>query len=121
MKTHETSRIQELVQDVTKSDERSDGHIGEYLKVNPQFKDHRTTRTGIEHGIKLLVFEHLHENTAVSSILFLKYGRFRRVKFRELARLKKIMTDAAWIPALIKQLSWFDDCQHQYDGMLASS
>ena len=109
------------MQDITKSDERTDGHIAEYLKVNPQFKDHRTTRTGIEHGIKLLVFEQLHGSTAVSGILFLQFSRFRRLKFRELARLKKLMTDAAWILALITQLSWFDDCQHQYDSMLASS
>lgn len=100
------------------SRERGLGHIKQYLKHNDhRFKNQQVTRTGIEHGIKMLVFESLLGKGAISAILSFKYRRFRAIKFEELVFLVTIVNQKKWIVELLEQKAeWFDGCQNQYDG-----
>jgi len=117
-KTYGRSRVRELVEDLSISHERRVGHIKEYIEANHQFKNQKSTRAGIEHGIKLLVFEQLLGKRVVSAVLIFTYRRFRMVKFEELACLKKAMERSEWVTGLTeRKADWLDGCQNYYDGM----
>lgn len=116
--TYGSSKVNELAEDLSISRERGLGHIKQYLKRNDhRFKNQQVTRTGIEHGIKMLVFERLLGKRAISAILSFKYRRFRAIKFEELIFLVTIVNQKKWVAELLEQKAeWLDGCQHQYDG-----
>ena len=74
-------------------------------------------RAGIEHGIKLLLFEELFGTKATSAILIFKYRRVTGVKFNELNNLKDTMKRSKWISELALMAPAEDDlvsagCSH---------
>lgn len=82
-----------------------------------RFINQRATRTGVEHGIKLLVFEELLRTKTISAILSFVYRRFQSVKFTELPCLKEIVNRLEWVKEVAEQKAdWLDGCQNQYDG-----
>ena len=111
------SRVGQLAQDLSVAQERK-GHLNQYLEANKRrFKNQRAARTGIEHGIKLLVFEELLGEKAISAVLSFAYDCFRRIKYSELAPLKATVDQTEWITALVKQKAgWVDGCQECYEG-----
>ncbi len=115
---YESSRVSELLKDLSISHKHRTGHIREYLENNKhRFKDQKTTSTGIEHGIKLLVFESLFGARAISAILSFKYRRFREVKYEELADLKAVINKSVWLKTLAEaKVGWLDRCQSLYNG-----
>ena len=115
---HRSSRVGELVEN-SYLEGRNNGHITEYLDVNKdRFKNQQVTRTGIEHGIKLLVFERLLGTSGISAILSFRYRRFRMVKYQDLAFLKTMVNQSSWLATLVEQKAdWLDNCQSCYDGM----
>ena len=114
-----SSRVKELAENLSSSQERSSGHIKEYLEGNKyRFQDQRVTRNGMEHGIKLLVFERLLETRGISAILSFRHHRFRAIKYDDLAILTKLVNDSPWITTLARsKAAWLDGCQNLYDGM----
>ncbi len=117
--TYKSSRVSELVEDLATAQEKAAGHIKEYINLNGhRFINTQVTRTGIEHGIKMLVLERLLGKRAISAILSFKYRRFRVVKYEDLDSLVRGMKQTGWIMELAeKKADWLDGCQNQYDGM----
>lgn len=114
--TFNTSRILELSQNPAISDHRK-GHIDHYLQVNiHRFKDQKSTRHGIKHGIRLLVFETIYGHVGISAILILVYSAFRSVKYKEHFWMKRSLEDTAWESLAKDKSSWLTQCQGQYDG-----
>jgi len=115
---HNTSKVTELVKDPSLSQERRHGHIREYLQNNThRFKDQAATGKGIEHGIKLLVFERMFGGKAISAILSFTYRRFRAVRYEELAPLQDLMSHSQWLVNLASsKAAWLDRCQRHYEG-----
>lgn len=115
---HKSSKVTELVKDLSLSQERRHGHIREYLQSNThRFQDRATTGKGIEHGIKLLVFERMFGARVISGILSFIYRRFRAVRYEELALLQGMMRHSQWLAELASsKAAWFDRCQGQYEG-----
>jgi len=115
---YESSRVSELLKDLSISRKRNSGHIPEYLENNKhRFKDQKTTNAGIDHGIKLLVFESLLGARGISAILSFKYRRFRELKYEELADLKAVINESTWLKTLAEaKAGWLDGCQRLYDG-----
>jgi len=118
-RTHQSSRVSELVQDLSASRDRRNGHVSEYLSLNQsRFRDQDTTRKGVERGMKLLVFERLFQKTAISAVLSFACRRFRAIHYEELHELKAMLSKIAWLTKLVgKNSSWYNGCQSQYDGM----
>lgn len=118
-RTHQSSRVSELVRDLSASRDRRNGHVSEYLSLNQsRFRDQDTTRKGVERGMKLLVFERLFQKTAISAVLSFACRRFRAIQYEELHELKAMLSKIAWLTKLVgKNSSWYNGCQSQYDGM----
>lgn len=117
-KQYGSSRVSELAKNLSISQGRGGCHIMKYLeRNNHRFKNQDVTRKGINHGIKLLVFEQLVGTMAISAILSFRYRLFRAVKFEDLPFLKTMLDDSEWVTELVGQKAgWFDGCQTQYDG-----
>jgi len=116
--TFNTSRIFELSQDPEKSDDRK-GHIDDFLQDNThRFKDQNSTRHGIKHGIRLLVFETIYGHVGVSAILILVYSAFRSVQYKEHFFMKRSLEGTDWESLAKDKSSWLVQCQKQYDGKL---
>lgn len=115
--TYGMSRVDQLVADLSRAEARK-GHISKYLEVTTdRFKNRRAARTGIEHGIKLLVFEKFFDERAVSAVLSFVYVNFRAIKYSQLPSLKATMENTEWIAELVEQkASWIDECQNLYEG-----
>ncbi len=115
--TYNSSRVSELAEDLSTAQEKAAGHIEEYVNFSNRFMNKQVTRTGIEHGIKMLVLERLLGKRAISAILSFKYTRFRVVKFEDLDCLVRGMNQTGWIMELVEnKADWLDGCQSQYDG-----
>ncbi len=116
---HGSRRVEELVIHHTYAQEKTKGHINEYLKRNTRrFIDQRLTRKGIVHGIKLLVFEKMVGTRGISAILSFGNTKFRAVKYEELVSLREMVDKSKWIKALAQtKAAWLDGCQIQYNGM----
>lgn len=110
----QSSRVLELSQNPATSDDRS-GHIDGFLQANAlRFQDKSTTRNGIKHGIRLLVFESIYGHVGVSAILMLVYTAFRSVKYREYSIMKEYLEK--WKSLARGKSSWLTQCQENYDG-----
>jgi len=122
LETYQTSRINQLVGDLSDSKERADGHIKEYVDANThRFKNRNLAQHGIHCGIRLLVFERLFGEPGSSAILCFSFHRFRLTNFPELACLKQQVCQTAWIWSLAKAKSdWLGSCQSYYDGTVDS-
>lgn len=122
LETYRTSRINQLVGDLSDSKERADGHIKEYVDANThRFKNSDLAQHGIHCGIRLLVFERLLGEPGSSAILCFSFHRFRLIKFPELACLGQQVRETAWIWSLAKAKSdWLGRCQSYYDGIVDS-
>ena len=116
LRNHRSSKISELMQHSPISNKN--GLIQTYLKsTDYPFEYHPTISKGLEHGIKLLVFERMFGRKAISAILSFKYHRFRKVRFEDLAGLKAMMNESVWLTKLAEEKSnWLDGCQNMYDG-----
>lgn len=98
LETYRTSRINQLVGDLSDSKERADGHIKEYVDANThRFKNSDLARYGIHCGIRLLVFERLLGEPGSSAILCFSFYRFRLIKYPEFACLEQQVRGTAWI------------------------
>jgi len=119
LQVHGSKRVEELVMDHTYAQEKTNGHIKEYLKCNTdRFIDQSLTGKGIVHGIKLLVFEKMVGTSGISAILSFGNTKFRAVKYGDLASLRKMVEKSEWIRALAhEKAAWLDKCQTQYDRM----
>ncbi|KAL9075441.1 MAG: hypothetical protein Q9157_004000 [Trypethelium eluteriae] len=63
-KTHNSSRIDELVKDPRKSKETATGHVYDYVRTLPISADsYELVREAIRHGIRLLVAEEMLKNS----------------------------------------------------------
>ncbi|KAI3096024.1 hypothetical protein CBS147333_9660 [Penicillium roqueforti] len=110
-----TSRIYDLAQDPSTSDDRK-GHMEQFLEVNAhRFQDRNTTLHGLKHGIRLLVFESICGYAGVSSILMLVYSAFRSVKYLDFHPLKEYFKSSAWCSLASEKSSWLVQCQERYD------
>ena len=120
LETYRTSRINQLVGDLSDSKERADGHIKEYVDANThRFKNSDLAHHGIHCGIRLLVFERLLGEPGSSAILCFSFHRFRLIKFPELVCLGQQVRETAWIWSLAKAKSdWLGRCQSYYDGIV---
>ena len=120
--TYHSSRVSELAEDLSTAQEKSAGHINAYIGLNShRFINQQVTRTGLEHGIKLLVLERLLGKRAISAILSFKYRRFRVVKYKDLDSLVRGMNQIGWIMKLVgKKAEWLDGCQNEYDGIYSA-
>ena len=116
--TYRTSRIKERTMNLLVKPSRKLGHIAEFLKINKyRFQNRIAARTGIEHGIKLLVCETLLSGIGFSAILIFQYSRLRSIKFEELDGLKDALKDANKIKKLADQKAdWLDHCQREYNS-----
>lgn len=115
LNTYGSLRISGLVAEVPQA--RKCGHITAFLKAKPQFKDLTAIRTGIYHGIKLLVLERLFGRSTVSAVLLFVSRQFQRVKHEELTSLKMLLGSSKLITELVEgRAGWFDNCQKYYDS-----
>ena len=122
LETYQTSRIDQLMENLSVSKERADGRIKEYVDANAhQFKNRELAQQGIQCGIRLLVFERLFGEFGSSAILCFSFHRFRSLKFRELDCLKHEVRKTSWIWDLAKEKSgWLGSCQTYYNGIVDS-
>jgi hypothetical protein len=116
---HGSRRVEELVMHHTYAQEKTKGHINQYLQCNThRFIDKHLTGKGIVRGIKLLVFEKMVGTSGISAILSFGNTKFRAVKYGELASLREMVDKSKWIKALAqRKAAWLDGCQVKYDGM----
>ena len=92
------------MEDLATAQEKAAGHIKEYINLNGhRFINTQVTRTGIEHGIKILILERLLGKRAISAILSFKYRRFRVVKYEDLDSLVRGMKQTGWIMELAEK------------------
>ena len=104
-KTHASSRLSELCQDLTMASERRNGHIRQYLDLKRDCFTagrERYIRSMIEDGIKLLVFERLLDLSAISAILALKMKLFLKVKYTDFITLKRMISGLEWAMELVR-------------------
>jgi len=122
LQTYQTSRINQLVENLSDSKERADGHIKEYVDANAnRFKNRDLAQHGIQCGIRLLVFERLLGESGSSAILCFSFHRFRSLNLPELECLRQEVRDTPWIWRLAKEKSsWLGNCQIYYDGIVDS-
>ena len=115
---YRTSRVDELVCDLSSAKTSKLGHIAEYIRRNRRFVDKATAGKGIGHGLKLLVIEKLLGINSTSAILIFSYRKFRDVKFGEFEYLTTQLKDLEWAAAILEQeADWFNSYQKTYDGM----
>ena len=122
LEKYQTSRISQLVKDLSDSKERADGHIKEYVDANAhRFKNRDLAQQGIQCGIRLLVFERLLGESGSSAILCFSFYRFRSLNFPELDCLGQEVRETPWIWDLVKNKSgWLGSCQTYYDSIVDS-
>ena len=122
LETYQTSRINQLVENLSDSKERADGRIKEYVDANThRFKNRDLAQHGIQCGIRLLVFERLLGESGSSAILCFSFHRFRSLNFPELNCLGQEVRKSPWIWDLAKEKScWLGSCQTYYNGIVDS-
>lgn len=113
-KTHETSRVEILAQNLEHATKRT-GHIGEYLAQQGEEEEEATTRKAIQNGIKYRVFETLYGETSASLPVFFVFHRFRDLNYQYLPRLAELIRNSPVLSGLAAKSEWRDQCQETYD------
>lgn len=112
-KTHETSRVEILAQNLEQATKRT-GHIGEYLAQQGE-QEEATTRKAIQNGIKYRVFETLYGETSASLPVFFVFHRFRDLNYQYLPRLAELIRNSPGFSGLAAKSEWRNQCQKTYD------
>ena len=73
---YRTSRVDELVYDLSPAKTGTSGHIAEYIKRNRQFMDKATAGKVIGHRLKLLVIEKVLSINSTSAIQIFSHRKF---------------------------------------------
>jgi len=109
----------ELSSATPNSDARSKrgGYITEFLQWNGGFVDIAAARDGIDQGVKLLAFEKMYGQAAISSFLSFASSYFQRLPNSDIAQLVIDMKGIKWIDDLVnKKADWFVGCERKYNS-----
>ncbi|TKA25280.1 hypothetical protein B0A54_17472 [Friedmanniomyces endolithicus] len=116
-----SSRLDSLYNDPKLSETRHDSNMPSFMQAEDMPREDCVER-GIQHGVKLLLFERIAQCSGVSAVLFFVFSRFRDVTFSDLQDLAVEIKASKWIlhhAATIQP--WFIECIAKYEGELANS
>lgn len=113
---HRSDTIEELMHNPRARSK--EGTVENFIeRHSEQFKDTRTVRDGLNHGVKMLLLERMFGKPVISAILNFRHRDFVKVRRDELYALCKAVQDSKKIMALVEKLpGWLEKCQAKYDG-----
>ncbi|EFW18634.1 hypothetical protein CPSG_05320 [Coccidioides posadasii str. Silveira] len=114
------SRVEELANNLKLSENRTNGHMNNFLRQNGM--EDRTYRNAISLGIKILVLETIFGSSGISLLVAFVFGKFSNLNYKLLENIISFLRDEnsaySALGVLAKSLSEFvDDGQKHYDGM----
>lgn len=119
--TCQTSRLDSLYGDPKLSETRNDSNIPSFMQAEDMPHEDCVER-GIQHGLKLLLFERVVQCSGISAILFFVFSRFRDITISDLQYLAAELKASEWILNHAKTIEpWFIECFTKYEGELANS
>ncbi|KAK0247210.1 hypothetical protein LTR01_008875 [Friedmanniomyces endolithicus] len=110
-----SSRLDSLYNDPKLSETRHDSNMPSFMQAEDMPREDCVER-GIQHGVKLLLFERIAQCSGVSAVLFFVFSRFRDVTFSDLQDLAVEIKASKWIlhhAATIQP--WFIECIAKYE------
>ena len=113
IRKYHTSRVDELVDDLSQSQDKTSGHITEFLGVS---KCPRIAKNITGYGIKILVLERLYRSVGLSIVLaahYWKLSRLRYGQFEVFLRLLRAKTDICRFIDCTGE--YIEECQTYYD------
>ena len=115
-----TSKLEDLSQHPNKADERSEGHVSEFVQFKVeagQFINGQVAMNGIKQGMKENAFGNYFGHRGIIIILALNARLFREIKYGQFPILRDLLRETAWITVAEEKSASLDKCQDDHNSL----